>query len=110
DQPFPENVVPQKNVLGEMVNQLAGGLEPGVFWEKKITKSMKGVSVIRRCLLPYQMEHTLMDLDTMDYYDCEIMKSLSSDRSIMYICYGRYQYAKEKNLKEGDTLLFHYHS
>lgn len=50
-----------------------------------------------------------MDLETMNYYDCEMIKS-ERDRVKMYIGYGWYEYAKGKNLKVGDTLLYHYYS
>lgn len=50
-----------------------------------------------------------MDLDTMDYYDSEMIIS-ERDRVEMYIGYGWYKYAKEKNLKVGDILFCHYHS
>lgn len=53
--------------------------------------------VIRKGI-PDQTECTLMDLDTMDYYDRESIKS-ERDRVEMYIGQGWYEYAKEKNLR-----------
>ncbi|XP_050878739.1 uncharacterized protein LOC127082544 [Lathyrus oleraceus] len=111
----------QEHGLTELVNQQVGELEPDLFWEKNITRSLKGENqvlllsytnynnkkfdVIRKGLLPDQTQRTLMDLETMDYYDYEIIKS-ERDNVEMYIGYGWYEYAKEKNLKVGDTLLF----
>lgn len=47
-----------------------------------------------------------MILETMDYYDCEIIKS-KRDGVEMCIDYGWYEYDKEKNLKVVDRLLCH---
>ncbi|KAI5441727.1 hypothetical protein KIW84_010972 [Lathyrus oleraceus] len=114
---FPEINIPQEHGPDEHVNDDVQELAVDLFWEKKVTRAMKGkrnvlhfpIEVIRRRLRVDQTQCTLMDLDTMDYYECEIIKS-DREQVDMYMGYGWYEYAKYVNLKVGDVLLYHYHS
>ena len=80
---------------------------------KKLTKILNfqniSAEIVRKDFRADQTALSLIDLDKMEYYDCQILKGKKSHTE-MYLKNGWYEYAKSKNFNVDDNLIFHYRS
>ncbi|CAI8617461.1 unnamed protein product [Vicia faba] len=79
-----------------------------LFWEKEITRNIPA-EIVRKNFRADQTALSLIDLDKMEYYDCQILKG-KKPHIEMYLKNGWYEYAKSKNFNVDDNLIFHYRS
>lgn len=63
-------------------------------------------SVIKKCSLSGQSSIELVDVDTMESYECEVHTSERKYCTEMFIGRGWYDFSKKKGLKKGDTIGF----
>ncbi|CAI8613893.1 unnamed protein product [Vicia faba] len=88
-----------------------------LLWKKEITRVSKGgknvmnipAEIVRKNFRADQTALSLIDLDKMEYYDCQILKG-KKPHTEMYLKNGWYEYSKSKNFNVDDNLIFHYRS